>query len=376
MRKPLFALFGALLWLLPALAWAQSPVPPYTYDYAPGHNFFDYVAGPTALSAPGTVTVPTNGAGSVAIQATGTGAGLTFNAQGTVDGVNYFTLLLTVPSTCATSTSGAANGNWVVPAAGYKFVQVNLTGISSGTETFTLEAGQGAFSACQGTVTVSNQPLAAAAALGDAAANPTTSTVGSDNSLWNAAGSQWNRQQSAIGAPGVAAVNVEGTKVSYSVGSGVTLAGATIQDACYLAGSATKTIRVNRVAVSSSATTASQFSWMVVKRSSANSGCGASTTPPPVPHDSADAAASAVFTSCSNSAAETPGASVGSVRTATVPVIGGTNEAAALTEWRFGTENAKSIVLRGVAQNLSVTGNGNAVQAGQVMSCDFEWTEE
>lgn len=103
----------------------------------------DVVSGPTNLTGTGTVVVSAQGSGSVGIIATGSGTGLTFGFQGSVDGTNYVTIPCVVPSTGAIVTSASANGTWTCQAAGYQNVRVNLTAISSGTETFTLNASAG-----------------------------------------------------------------------------------------------------------------------------------------------------------------------------------------------------------------------------------------
>lgn len=103
----------------------------------------DVVSGPTNLTSTGTVVVNAQGSGSVGIIATGTGSGLTFGFQGSVDGTNYVTIPCVVPSTGAIVNGGSANGTWTCQSAGYQDVRVNLTAISGGTETFTLNASAG-----------------------------------------------------------------------------------------------------------------------------------------------------------------------------------------------------------------------------------------
>ncbi len=103
----------------------------------------DVVSGPTNLTGTGTVTVSAQGSGSVGIIVTGTGSGLTFTFQGSVDGTNYVTIPCVVPSTGAIATGGSANGTWTCQAAGYQNVRVNLSAISGGTFTATLNASAG-----------------------------------------------------------------------------------------------------------------------------------------------------------------------------------------------------------------------------------------
>ncbi len=103
----------------------------------------DVVSGPTNLTGTGNVSVSAQGAGSVGIIVTGTGSGLTFTFQGSVDGTNYVTIPCVVPSTGAIATGGTANGTWTCQAAGYQNVRVNLSAISGGTFTATLNASAG-----------------------------------------------------------------------------------------------------------------------------------------------------------------------------------------------------------------------------------------
>ncbi len=104
----------------------------------------DVVAGPTAFTGTGNLAVNSQGAGSVGVQATGTGAGLTFTFQGTVDNSNWFSIPCVVTNaTGSIVTGGTANGSWTCQSAGFQQVRVNLSAISSGTETFTLNASAG-----------------------------------------------------------------------------------------------------------------------------------------------------------------------------------------------------------------------------------------
>ncbi len=103
----------------------------------------DVVSGPTNLTGTGTVTVSAQGSGSVGIIVTGTGSGMTFTFQGSVDGTNYVTIPCVVPTTGAIATGGTANGTWTCQAAGYQNVRVNLSAISGGTFTATLNASAG-----------------------------------------------------------------------------------------------------------------------------------------------------------------------------------------------------------------------------------------
>lgn len=126
------------LWLaafgMAAAAGLDSPA------YIDGKPLFDTntVLACTAACDP---QVQTNGQATVVMSATGTGASLAFVAQGTVDGTNWTTLAAFNEGTqTSTLSSLAANGSWVISAGGYTYVRAHVTGLASGTETFTLNA--------------------------------------------------------------------------------------------------------------------------------------------------------------------------------------------------------------------------------------------
>lgn len=141
-------------------------------------------------------------------------------------------------------------------------------------------------------------------------------------------------------------------------------------------GSASKTVKIRRIRVSGMSLTAvGYFAINVEKLSTASSG-GTSTTLPNVPLDSNDAAATAVVKAYT--AAPTKGNLIGTIASwralwqATVAV------AAGLTDWHlfsFGDLNTRSVVLRGVAQELALTFPVVLASAGQ-LAVDIEWTEE
>jgi hypothetical protein len=121
--------------LLPLCAHAQQFGPPLD-------NY------PLATSCTGTCTtavVSTSGYTQVALEASGSGSGLTFHVEGKqANGAAWHTLPAVVPTTPGTFvTSMSANGYWVIPTAGFQSVRVNLSAIGGGTETFALAASVG-----------------------------------------------------------------------------------------------------------------------------------------------------------------------------------------------------------------------------------------
>ena len=180
-----------------------------------------------------------------------------------------------------------------------------------------------------------------------------------------------DQQRSAPGAIGIPSVNSEGTKVTYSVGVIGFTPVATPTDFFEIKGSTSRTLRILRLSISGIATAAASIAIQAIKRSTANSG-GTPAAQTIAPHDSNDAAATAVVNTYS--ANPTLGTSVGAPRAQTLNL--GAAGAAGVIAWDFTTRNGKGIVLRGVAQSLNLNWNGAAVPAGTVLSMDVEFTEE
>lgn len=187
-------------------------------------------------------------------------------------------------------------------------------------------------------------------------------------------GTTWDRVRSAVGTTGITAVSTEGTKTTYSASVDAVFAGANINDICALPGSATKTIRVVRVEFKAFATAAAVTIIKVSKRSAANTGT-AGTAMTSVPHNSTNAAATALPLSWANSAAEVPGAAVGNVYDSSY-LLGSAAIQAQPLDLSFGTSNDQSLVLNGVGQLLVVTAPNIATPAGSNFGCRFVWTEE
>jgi hypothetical protein len=140
-------------------------------------------------------------------------------------------------------------------------------------------------------------------------------------------------------------------------------------DILIINGSATKTVRVTRMSFGGTATAAADMDVTVIKRSTANTAGSAVTA---TPHDSANAAASAVVQSYT--AAPTPGAAVGTPVRSAKSFIATATTAPIIQEWNFGNGPKQGVVLRGVAQGLAI--NVSATQIGALYDMDVEWTEE
>lgn len=165
------------------------------------------------------------------------------------------------------------------------------------------------------------------------------------------------------------AVNIA-SDPTYSAALNVTVAAAAT-DIAVISGSASKTVKVNKVIITGVQTTGGLNDIQLVKRSTADTG-GTSTAATAVPHDSADAAATAsVLAYTVNPAAL--GTSVGNIRRGYLPVGGATSIVNPVVVFDFGAKG-KEIYLRGIAQQLAVNLNG-ATLTGGAFDIDFEWTE-
>ena len=164
-------------------------------------------------------------------------------------------------------------------------------------------------------------------------------------------------------------------KASSSVTYSSAIVGGTIAnnatDIFTIYGSATKTIRVTRLAITATQTTAAQRDLVLIKRSTANT-AGTSTAPNKVPHDSTSVAATA--TVLSYTANPTLGTSVGNVRSRKV-YVGTTAGNSDECIFEFGTRGNQAIVLRGTNEGLCV--NLNSVTSfGGLWDISVEWVEE
>lgn len=167
---------------------------------------------------------------------------------------------------------------------------------------------------------------------------------------------------------------VDGQKATYSSAILGLVPAASATDVFTLAGSASKTVRVTRVSVSGTQTTAGEVDIQLLKRSTADTG-GTSTAPAAVPHDSADAAATATVAAYTANPAVL-GTLVGSIRTRKAQIGSpATVTSQSETEWLFGNRPAQAVVLRGTAQVLAVNLNGVTVTGGS-LNVSIEWTEE
>ncbi len=170
----------------------------------------------------------------------------------------------------------------------------------------------------------------------------------------------------------VNAVPLDGTRVSYSAADSKAR-GTTTTDFINITGSNSKTIRITEIRFSATQTTAGVVAVCLQKRSTLNTG-GTPSTLFAVPNDSASAPATAVVTYY----ASTPvaGVSIGLVRNSKVlvPVPAGTS--AQEIVWTFGDRPSQALVLRGAAENVSISLVFAGTLTGATVAASIEWTEE
>jgi hypothetical protein len=168
----------------------------------------------------------------------------------------------------------------------------------------------------------------------------------------------------------------DGWKATYAYCLFQALPYAVPTDLITLQGSATKTIRVTRVALSGVATAAGVMQYQIIKRTAANTaGTSSSQSAAIVSYDSTSAAATAVV-----SLYTVIPTGLGAGRTLqggrlyfpplATPI---SNEPLARVEW--GIRPAQALVLRGTTEWLAINFNGSAVPSGALVDVVIEWTE-
>lgn len=161
------------------------------------------------------------------------------------------------------------------------------------------------------------------------------------------------------------------TKTTYSACIQGLATAVTATDIFTIKGSATKTVSITQIVLTGVATTAISVPVDLVIRSTADT-AGTSTAPALVPHDSNDAAATAVVAAYTVN--PTLGTAVGSIRTEKIAFTV-TGVVGSRSVYDFGVRPGKPIVLRGTAQQLCVNFNATTV-LGSSIDVWVEFTEE
>lgn len=165
---------------------------------------------------------------------------------------------------------------------------------------------------------------------------------------------------------------IELSLATYSASVTGLVAAATPTDIFTITGSASKTIRVTKIAINGNQTTGGTVNLQIIKRSTANT-AGTSTARAAVPHESTDAAATA--TVLAYTANPTLGTAIAVMQAKKLYVSAVTATAQDLLLAFSRPQNTKAPTLRGVAEVLAV--NLNAVTVtGNSFNISIEWIEE
>ena len=164
----------------------------------------------------------------------------------------------------------------------------------------------------------------------------------------------------------------------YSGASGsIAITAAAPTDMITLTGSATKTIRILQVELSTIQSGAGLNTWFLLVRSTANAG-GTSTTRTAVPMDSNNAAATATMRVYTVNPT-TVGTLIGNIRTTKLTTAGTTASTAYqdVYVWDFTDSGLQQgIVLRGIAQVFAINFGGAPPASGFIINANITWSEE
>lgn len=165
----------------------------------------------------------------------------------------------------------------------------------------------------------------------------------------------------------------EGGAPTYSAAIDDLVAASSCTDLVRISGSATKTVFVQEVRVSATATAAKTLDLRLAKRSTANSS-GTATQPTVVPHDADSAAGTAVVDAYT--ANPTVGTLVGIIRSRryTIAAVDGVQVGEHVFDLR-AFNGGQGLRLEGVAQGLSLELDAESPGAGNSFSVSVTWKE-
>lgn len=164
------------------------------------------------------------------------------------------------------------------------------------------------------------------------------------------------------------------SEAAYSANATNLVPAGSATDVFCITGSATKTIKIQGIRISGTASANVVIDALMVKRSSANSG-GTSSAVTAVPHESTqDAASASVIAYTAN---PTTGGLVGQLRSQKIVLSGSSapNINIVPVVFQFPVYNGRVPTLIGVAQSVCVNLNGQTINTG-ALDIDAQWTEE
>lgn len=294
-------------------------------------NIQDNLGTGTITALNGVVIANTNGSSIVNFQVTGTWTA-TLTIQGSVDGSTWNIINGDVDTTDTIESTITTNTFITIPCGGFQQVRLIATAFTSGTANIAWEASVG------GAVSeIFNL-------------NPASLIVSNVNIL-------------------------SSLKQYHSAATGSFTPPATPTDMAIITGSATKTIRVTKIELSTLQTTAGQNVFFIVARSAANTG-GTAVAATAVSFDSNNSAATAVVQHYSANPTGL-GAAIGNVKVTRLVTPQATTAGQDVYVFDFTNYGLSSgFVLHGTTQSLCLNFNGVALPAGFSVAVNFEWVEE
>lgn len=166
----------------------------------------------------------------------------------------------------------------------------------------------------------------------------------------------------------------DGNKATYAATWDYFTPYATPTDLIVIGGSATKTVKIHKILLSNTQTTAGINKWYLIKRSAADT-AGTSTDATKAPLDSSSAAATATVLKYTVIPSGL-GASVGTIKQISVLAPAPASLAAGESVLFDDMHTGQPITLRGVAECLAINFNGAAVPSGLSTAFTVIFTEE
>lgn len=164
----------------------------------------------------------------------------------------------------------------------------------------------------------------------------------------------------------------DGLKATYSACINGMVPSTGASDIFTLTGGSGKTIRLNRIGISGNQTISQGVTFLVVKRTTANTAGVTFSLPTPVPHDINNPAV--VGSARVYSSNPVTGTLAGILRAGRI-YVGSSGTFTDPYEWTFGTRANQAVVLRNGNDVVAVNLNGATVTGGS-LNIDFDWTEE
>lgn len=346
------------------------------YNYSANYSPFDINTSDSLSSFNDTVLLNTHGVAGAEFLLSGSWVG-TVVAEGSLDGFQNISNLSIVQTTGVITTSGVtSNGNYrILVVSNFTQIRLRMSAYTSGTANAIVNASQVTSTQYVWQLNPANlnaQVVGNVASGATDSGNPVKIGGTYNSSLPTlSSGQRGDAQVDSNGRLLAVSIPIDGTKDTFSACALAFTAANSATDIFTITGSASKTIRVTKIEITASQTTAGSNNVVVLKRSTANS-AGTSTTLTNVKHDSNNASATATVRSYT--ANPTTGTLVGNIRVDKMQIATALLTSQVITH-DFGNRPSQSIVLRGTGEVLAINLNATTI-TGNNFNIFIEWTEE